>query len=466
MKPRVLIVDDHLELAETLADGLADRGFHALPCADGREAVRRVEGEPIDALVTDLRMPEIDGMGLLARSRGAAPERPVIVMTAYGAVETAVEAIRQGAYHYLTKPFRVDELAVFLGRALDDARVRREARSLRAALRDEYRLDRLVAASPAMRDVFDVAARVADASTPVLLYGETGTGKTALARAIHATSARAAGPFVAVNCAALPEALLESELFGHVKGAFTGATSARAGLFADADGGTLLLDEIGEMSPALQAKLLHVLETGDVRAVGASKPRHVDVRVLAATHRDLRERVRSGAFREDLLYRLDVVPIEIPPLRRRREDIPLLVERLLVEQRAKHPRAVVERFSADAMAKLLGHAWPGNVRELGHAVERAVLFGRAAEASAAELPPAVTSPQESGAAAGAGPGDLFAGGGAVLPIREVQRRYAAWALERFEGHKTRTAEALGIDGKTLAKWLGDEGDASTNGNKR
>jgi two-component system response regulator HydG len=454
VKPRVLIVDDHLELAETLADGLAEQGFDASPCANGKEAAKRLETEPFDALVTDLRMPEVDGMGLLARSRATAPERPVIVMTAYGAVETAVEAIRQGAYHYLTKPFRLDELVVFLGRAVDDARVRREARSLKAALRDEYRLDKLVAASPAMRDVFDVAARVADASTPVLLYGETGTGKTALARAIHATGARAGGPFVAVNCAALPETLLESELFGHVKGAFTGATAARAGLFADAEGGTLLLDEIGEMSPALQAKLLQVFETGDVRAVGASKERHVDVRILAATHRDLRERVRAGAFREDLLYRLDVVPIEIPPLRRRREDIPLLVERLLGEQRAKHPRSVVERFSGDAMARLLAHAWPGNVRELAHAVERVVLFGRTPEASSADLPPAVTRapPATAGASTEASTGDARTG--AVLPIREVQRRYAVWALEQFDGHKTRTAEALGIDGKTLARWLG------------
>ena len=455
MNPRVLLVDDHLELAETLADGLAERGFEASPCASGKEAARRLEVEPFDALVTDLRMPEIDGLGLLARSRAAAPERPVIVMTAYGAVETAVEAIRQGAYHYLTKPFRLDELVLFLGRALDDARVRREARSLRAALRDEYRLDKLVAASPAMRDVFDVASRVADASTPVLLYGETGTGKTALARAIHATSARAGSPFVMVNCAALPETLLESELFGHVKGAFTGATAARAGLFAEASGGTLLLDEIGEMSAALQAKLLHVLETGDVRAVGASKERHVDVRILAATHRDLRERVRAGAFREDLLYRLDVVPIEIPPLRRRREDIPLLVARLLGEQRAKHPRGVVERFSGDAMAKLLAHPWPGNVRELAHAIERVVLFGRTAEASSADLPPALTGAPASPAG---GPADLFAESAAVLPIREVQHRYAVWALERFGGHKTRTAEALGIDGKTLAKWLGIDAD--------
>jgi two-component system response regulator HydG len=453
VNPRVLIVDDHLELAETLADGLTDRGYDASPCAHGEEAAKRLESEPFDALVTDLRMPEIDGMGLLARSRATAPERPVIVMTAYGAVETAVEAIRQGAYHYLTKPFRLDELVVFLERALDDARVRREARSLRAALRDEFRLDNLVAASPAMRDVFDVAARVADASTPVLLYGETGTGKTALARAIHATSTRAAAPFVAVNCAALPEALLESELFGHARGAFTGATTARAGLFADADGGTLLLDEVGEMSPALQAKLLHVLETGDVRAVGASKERHVDVRILAATHRDLRERVRAATFREDLLYRLDVVSIEIPPLRRRREDIPLLIERLLGELRAKHPRAVVERFSGDATAKLLAHPWPGNVRELAHAVERVVLFARTAEASSADLPPTVTNAPP---AAASGPAELFAG--SVLPIREVQRRYAVWALERFDGHKARTAEALGIDGKTLAKWLGLDAD--------
>jgi two-component system response regulator HydG len=279
----------------------------------------------------------------------------------------------------------------------------------------------------------------------VLLVGETGTGKTAIARAMHSTSARAERPFIAVNCAALPETLLESELFGHAKGAFTGATTARAGLFADADGGTLLLDEIGEMSPGLQAKLLQVLETGSVRAVGAAKERTVDVRVVAATHRDLHERVRSGAFRDDLLYRLDVLRIEIPALRYRREDIPLLVERMLARARAKHPHSPVERLSREALSKLLDHAWPGNVRELAHAVERVVVLGRAAEASVTDLPSSIHSAPP--------PGMPSVVEGGVLPIREVQRRYAAWALERFAGQRSRTAEALGIDAKTLAKWL-------------
>jgi two-component system response regulator HydG len=445
MRSRVLVVDDKAEMAEMLADSLGDRGYEAVACSSSAEAASRLETEAFDALVTDLRMPEVDGMALLAISRRAAPERPVLVMTAYGAIETAVDAIRQGAYHYMTKPFSVDELALFLGRALDDTRLRREARALRAALPERPGLGNLVAASPAMREVFDVAGRVADAAVPVLVLGETGTGKTALAQALHAASSRAARPFVAINCASLPEALLESELFGHAKGAFTGATEARVGLFVEADGGSILLDEIGEMSPALQAKLLHVLESGIVRAVGSSRERKVDFRVIAATHRDLKERVQSGAFREDLLYRLDVVTIELPALRHRREDIPVLAERMLAEAKRRHPQSPVERFSQDAMKRMLEYPWPGNVRELAHAIERAVLLGRSAEIPAADLPSAAP------AAAATGVPSLAAEG--VLPIREVQRRYAAWALEKLGGHKTRTAEALGVDAKTLAKWL-------------
>jgi two-component system response regulator HydG len=448
-RARVLVVDDDLALAETLADGLAERGFDAVACASSTEAARRLEDEPFDALVTDLRMPAIDGIGLLALSKRAAPERPVIVMTGYGAIETAVDAIRHGAHHYMTKPFATDELALFVRRALDEVSVRREARSLRETLRERAGLGTLVTASPAMQAVFDVAQRVADAATPVLILGETGTGKTALARAIHAAGSRAGHAFVAVNCAALPEALLESELFGHAKGAFTGATSARAGLFVEADGGTLLLDEVGEMSPALQAKLLQVIESGTLRAVGATKERRVDVRLLAATHRDLRERVTAGAFREDLLYRLEVVAIEIPALRHRREDIPLLAERLLAEARAKHPASPVVGIAPDAMARLIEHAWPGNVRELAHVIERVVLLGRAEQVTAADLPPNVAAARTA---------DMpIALEGGVLPIREVQRRYAAWALEKLGGHKARTAEALGIDTKTLAKWLSTEG---------
>jgi two-component system response regulator HydG len=447
-RARVLVVDDQVDMAEMLAEGLCDHGYEAGSCASSTDAARRLETEPFDALLTDLRMPKVDGLGLLAISRRLAPERPVIVMTAYGAIETAVDAIRQGAFHYLTKPFAVSELALFLERALEDATIRREARSLRATLRERTGFGNLVAASAGMREVLDIAERLADAGTPLLIVGETGTGKTALARAIHASGSRAAKPFVSVNCAALPEPLLESELFGHVRGAFTGATSSRTGLFEEAQDGTLLLDEIGEMSPALQAKLLHVLESGRVRAVGASKERPVDVRVLAATHRDLRERVQAGAFREDLMYRLDVVTIEIPALRHRRDDLPILVERFLAEAKAKHEKSVVERFAPDAMATLLDYPWPGNVRELAHVVERVVLLGRAPQVSRDDLPPNVVNAPPPGLP------EAFAGG--VIPIREVQRRYASWALERFGGQKGRTADALGVDGKTLAKWLGPE----------
>lgn len=445
---RVLVVDDDIDMAETLAEGLGGLGFEALACASSVEAVRRLEADSIDVLVTDLRMPIIDGLGLLARSRQIAPDRPVIVMTGYGAIETAVDAVRQGAYHYMTKPFTLDELALFARRAVEELRVRDEARQLREALLDRTSLGGLVAESAAMREVLDIARRVADAATPVLILGETGTGKTALARALHATSGRSAHPFVAVNCAALPEALLETELFGHAKGAFTGAASARQGLFLEAHGGTLLLDEVGEMSPALQAKLLYTVESGAVRPVGTDKEVKVDVRILAATHRDLRERVQAGAFREDSLYRLDVVTIELPALRHRRDDIPLLVERLLLEARKKHPQSPVEGLAGDAIATFLDYSWPGNVRELAHALERVVLLGRSRVAHLPDLPPSITQakPLEM-------PGALET---RVLPIREVQRRYAAWALEKLGGHKARTAEALGVDAKTLAKWLKGE----------
>ncbi|HVI75972.1 MAG TPA: sigma-54 dependent transcriptional regulator [Anaeromyxobacteraceae bacterium] len=453
--PRVLVVDDRLEMAETLADGLAERGFDPVALALAHEAVARLESERVDAVVTDLRMPDMDGLELLAVSRRLDPARPVIVMTAYGAIDTAIESIRRGAYHYLTKPFRQEELVIFLGRALDESRVRREAAALRATLQERFSPAGFVARSAALRAALDVVERIAPTDVPVLITGETGTGKGLIARTLHALSPRSGARFVTVNCAALPEALLESELFGHVKGAFTGATQDRPGLFAEAEGGTLLLDEIGEMPVALQAKLLHVLESGAVRAVGASRERHVDVRIVAATHRDLRRRVREGTFREDLLYRLDVVPVNLPPLRERQEDIPPLVDRFLAAARARYPTAVVERFSPEALGRLLEHGWPGNVRELAHVVERTVLLCRRPEVSAADLPPLEDD-------RGRPVGPLGGAGDAVLPVRELQRRYARWALGRCGGQRGRTAERLGIDPKTLAKWLDEatEGDPS------
>jgi len=441
---RVLVVDDDLALAETLCDGLVERGYRGLAEGSSAAAARRLEQDDIDALVTDLRMPSPDGLELLAVSRRLDPTRPVIVTTAFSDVASAIESIRQGAYHYLTKPFKVDELELFLRRALEEARLRTETVVLRRALRERFALANLKGEGTSMRALFEQMERVADAEVPVLLLGETGTGKGLVAKALHALGRRASGPFVSVNCATLPENLLESELFGHVKGAFTGAISQRTGLFEEAHGGTLFLDEIGEIEIGLQAKLLDVLESGQVRAVGANKQRPVDVRVVAASNQDLHRMAAAHRFREDLLFRLDVVRLDLPALRHRLEDLPLLVEHFLRGAKARHPKSAVERFSLEAHARLAQHPWPGNVRELEHVVERAVLLGRAAEVQAAEL--------HLEAVRGGGDSRL-AFGGEVLPLRELQRRYAAWALQQQGGRRLATAESLGVDRKTLAKLL-------------
>ena len=445
-KARVLVVDDHLSMAEMVSDGLSELGYDTVAVSSGREAARRLGEEHFDALVTDLRMPDLDGIELLSMSQRMAPERPVIVMTAYSAIETAIDSIRRGAYHYLTKPFKVDELALFLARALEEVRVRRETVALKRALKERSSLANLIGRSGAMREVCDLVERLADADVPVLITGETGTGKGVVARAIHADGNRGSAPFVTVNCAALPEALLESELFGHLKGAFTGATSNRTGLFAEADGGSLFLDEIAEMSPPLQAKLLRVLESGEVRAVGSNREIRVNVRVLAATHRNLRARVAEGTFREDLLYRLDVVAIEIPPLRQRREDLPTLIAHFIAQAKSRHPRSLVERLAPDVLARLDNHPWPGNVRELEHLIERLVVLGRAPEIVLSDLPQTigsmVTETPEFGT---------------VVPLRVMVRRYTAWALEQLGGQKLLTAEKLEIDIKTLRRWLQDSG---------
>ncbi len=449
MPARVLVVDDHLEMAEMVAESLADAGFEAEALASGSAALERLEAGGIDALVTDLRMDRVSGLDLLAASKRDSPQRPVVVMTAYGAIDTAVESIRQGAYHYLTKPFQPEELVIFLRRALEEANLQQEARLLRRALRGHLEGGGILGTSPGMRDVLELMERVAAVDVPVLLRGETGTGKSMVAGAIHAMSPRAKAPFVAVNCAALPEALLESELFGHVKGAFTGAASDRPGLFVEAERGTILLDEIGELPLSIQAKLLHVLERGAVRPVGSSRERTVDVRIIAATHRDLPEMARTQQFREDLLYRLDVVAIEIPALRHRREDILPLVEHFLETFRAKYPASPVTGLSPAALRQLMDYPWPGNVRELAHLIQRMVVLGRTKVVELEDLPPSlVQAPQAVQ--------DSFS---ELLPARELQHRYAAWALDRCGGHKSRTAEKLGIDIKTLNRWLQEPGAA-------
>ncbi len=441
MKNRVLVVDDDREMCAALVEGLASRGYDAVGATSSDEA-RALLGEPFDVLVTDLRIPKTSGLELVEESRRVAPSRPVIVMTAFSAVDTAVESIRRGAYHYLTKPFKLDELELFIARAVDEARLRERAQSLETAMRDRFSLGSMTFASKSMQRVFDLVTRVAAADAPVLITGETGTGKGMLARALHAESRRE-GAFVTVNCAALPETLLESELFGHKKGAFTGAMQSRDGLIVQASGGTLLLDEIGEMALPLQAKLLDVIERNVVRPLGSDVERPTATRIVAATHRDLRERVAAGAFRQDLLYRLEVVVIEIPALRHRREDLPLLIGRFLAASQARHPSSPVVRFSADALATLVAHEWPGNVRELENVVERVVLLAHGPEAGTADLP----------ATLAAAPPREMTFTGPIVTMREAQKRYAAYALEKLGATKAQTAEALGVDIKTLAKLL-------------
>ncbi len=448
-RERILVVDDHVEMGRLLADQLGDHGFGVEVAQGGEEALKKARAQLFDLVITDLRMAGVDGLDVLAGVKAQSPDTPVILMTAFGGVETAVEAIKRGAYHYLTKPFRLDEVLVFVRRALEDQRLRTEHRTLRRtdALRSGF--GAMVGKSAKMRALYDLVERVAQADVPVLVRGESGTGKELVARAIHHEGHRKAGPFVAVNCTALPASLLESELFGHVKGAFTGATAARRGLFVEADGGTLFLDEIGDMPPDLQARLLRVLEDGEVRAVGADGARKVDVRIVAATHQDLEARVSDGRFRKDLYYRLDVAQVRLPPLGERREDIPALVEHFLGRAQERNPRAKVKAFSPELLAALCARSWPGNVRELENAVERLVLLGNAQTLGPDALPMSA-SLTSGGPAEGSAPG-----GGAplghteVVPLRQLENEYIAWAVARCGGNKTKAAELLGIDVSTI-----------------
>src|SRR5512140_899135 len=336
-EPRILVVDDHREMAALLADELGEAGYAVTVEVSGDAAIAALRGSPFDVVLTDLRMERTDGFDVLAAAQTADPTLPVLIMTAFGAIETAVEAIKRGAFHYVTKPFRLDEVRLYVERALEHRRLKAENRQLRGLADGASALGGLVGQSAAIRAVRELVARAARSPAPVLIRGESGTGKELVARAIHAESDRRQGSFVPVNCTAIPEALLESELFGHVRGSFTGAATQRRGLFVEADKGTLFLDEIGDMPAELQAKLLRVLEDGEVRPVGADAPRRVDVRILAATHQDIEAQIASGRFRADLYYRLNVVPFRIPPLRERAEDIPALVEHFLRRARERNP---------------------------------------------------------------------------------------------------------------------------------
>lgn len=439
---RVLVVDDHVEMARLLADHLTDAGYTVDVATSGAQALELVRGRVLDLVLSDLRMEKVDGFDVLAAVKGVDPGLPVLIMTAFGGVESAVEAMKRGAAHYFTKPFRLDEVLLYVERSIAERRLREENRALRQAVAERSGYGALVGRSAPMRALYELVERVAHSSAPVLVRGESGVGKELVARALHFEGPRKERPFIAVNCTALPNALLESELFGHVKGSFTGATTARRGLFLEADGGTLFLDEIGDMAPELQARLLRVLEGGEVRAVGSDVSRKVDVRVVAATHQDLETRIKEGRFRSDLFYRLNVVPLRIPPLRERREDIPLLVEHFIKQSRQRNPRSRLEGFTPEALAALVAAPWLGNVRELENLVERLAVVTAEQVVGVATL-----QLHEPGVVAEVHP--LARAQANLLPLRQLESEYIAWVVARCGGNKTKAAELLGIDVSTI-----------------
>jgi DNA-binding NtrC family response regulator len=435
---RILVVDDEPKLGRVVAEMLELDGHAVVRAGGGRDALARLAA-PFDVVVTDLRMPEVDGLAVLRAARARVPPPEVVLMTAYGTAESAVEAMKAGAADYVTKPFAMDELRLRVRRLADQrAAEAREARLVARLTPD------LVAESEGMKAVLAAARRVAPTDASVLILGESGTGKSQLARLIHHGGRRAAGPVVEVHCAALPESLLEAELFGHEKGAFTGAMQRKEGHLAAADGGTLFLDEIGEVTPATQVKLLRFLQDRTFVPVGATRPRTVDVRVIAATNRELEEAVRSGAFREDFYYRLNVFAIRVPPLRERREDIVPIAERFLAARGLP-----AEKLSADGRAALAAHGWPGNVRELENALERGLILAGEGPVCAEHLPAAVPARVRARDAA-----DLVGEG---FSLDAFERELLLAALARAGGSKTRAASFLGITRRRLYSMLASSG---------
>lgn len=372
---RILVVDDDEGLLHLLRMRLSALGFSVTPCTGGRDALTAARQETFDIAITDLRLRAEDGLALTEELMQIQPGLPVIILTAHGSIPNAVEAMQRGAFGYLTKPFDDKELKATLDKALIQLRMTREIQRLKSLVKELYGLENVIARSPAMQRLFQQVAQIADSDATILLTGETGTGKEVLARVLHANSRRSKGPFVALNCAAISETLFESELFGHIRGAFTNAVAAKRGLFQSANGGTLFLDEIAEMSLPMQVKLLRAVQEREVREVGADYATKVDVRIITATNKDLTESVKAGTFRHDLYYRVSVVPLAIPPLRERKDDIPLLAQHFL-KQSAKRSNKDVRGFTPTAMHRLMVYPWPGNVRELENAVEKAVVMSR------------------------------------------------------------------------------------------
>lgn len=459
-RPLILVVDDDHAMGEMLVSALRSEALDAEHVHSGQRALERLEQSAVDLIVTDVRMGKgMSGIELCALVHQFFADVPVIVITAFGSLETAIAALRAGAFDFVPKPFDPDALLVRVRHALENRSLRAELRSLREARAQPVPFDALVGKSAAMERVYALIDRVAQSSAAVLVTGETGTGKELVARAIHHRSRRALGPFVAVNCAAIPETLLESELFGHSKGAFTDARATRAGLFVRANGGTIFLDEIGEMPKAVQARLLRALQEHAVRPVGSDTEISFDARVIAATNRDLQSAVAEGNFREDLYFRLNVLEVALPPLRSRGNDVLVLAQEFIARI-AERDRSPVRSISQDCARLLLEYHWPGNVRELQNVIERAMALARYDALTAADLPDRIRQYSPSHViVAGNAPEDF-------VKLEEVERRYILRVLEATGGHRTRTSEILGLDRKTLYNKLRaygvNEGGATSN----
>jgi two-component system response regulator PilR (NtrC family) len=450
-RTHLLIVDDEKPLREAVSERLGDHGFAVVQADSGEDALERLADFAFDVVITDLRLPGIDGRRVLDAALERYPEIIALVITGFGTVKDAVDAIKQGAADFITKPFQFDALLHVLNSALEQRRLKSENAYLRSQLEERYKLDGLVGKSRVMRDLFHLLEIVAATSSTVLITGETGTGKELAARAIHHNSARRANRFVAINCSAIPETLLEAELFGHARGAFTGAVGTRQGRFEQAHKGTLFLDEVGTMSPALQAKLLRVLQEREFERVGDSHTIKVDVRVIAATHSDLERMVREGTFREDLYYRLNVIPVKLPPLRERREDVPLLVQHFVQRISAEQGRQAAG-VSQDAMRKLMAHAWPGNVRQLENAVERALAFSQGrGQIDVHDLSPEIQS--QAPAPEGAEPWLPEEGLDLERYMSGVELALIRRSLERTRGNKRQAAQLLNLKRTTLIEKL-------------
>jgi two-component system response regulator PilR (NtrC family) len=449
---RILVVDDERSMRELLAIVLKREGHQVLLAENGQRAIELLEKEAVELLISDVKMPDVSGVQVLAAAQRVNPEIIGIMITAYASTDTAVEALRLGAYDYLSKPFNVDELKLKVRKALERKRLQQENVLLKRALQDSHQFSNIIGRSPSMQAVFQLIQTIAPTNSTVLISGESGTGKELAARAIHFNSPRKDRPFVALNCGALPETLLESELFGHVRGAFTGADANKKGLIEVAEKGTIFLDEIGEMSPMVQVKLLRVLQERKFRRLGGTEEIEADIRIIAATNRDLSRMVGEGKFREDLFYRINVIPVRLPPLRDRLEDIPLLAEHFLAKYSA-HIGRTISGIAPDAMRKLQGYPWPGNIRELENAIERAVALETGPLVQATSLPEHVL--------AGA-PAVVNGNGADALPasgfdlerhVAEIEREYIAEALRRAGGVKSRAAELLGMSFRSFRYYM-------------